>query len=325
MSHVWGSASGRDGAFLGDVPQRGGFGRRPVLQPAQTSDGHGLSSAAQQFLAQERLKTAPVTSEIDYVICGGDIQHIEITLDPGGAVIAENGAMIWKDSDIDLSLVMGDGRNDDANFITKMVNAGSNLMAGESAFMSEFKHVGSGKATIALGGKVPGHIVPVRLEQVGGGLVCAQNSFLAAMKGVAIGASLQRDLTSGLWGGEDFIMQTLSGRGWAFLHIGGTLIERELAPGQRMQVDSGCVAAHEPSVEMDIRYVGGVTTAIAGGEGLFFTEMKGPGKVWIQSLPFQRIANETARASQTALAPQVGHAIAEVSLKEGMSALKSFW
>jgi uncharacterized protein (TIGR00266 family) len=325
MGEVWGDASRRTGAFLGEAPQRGGFGRRAPSSTDQASEGHTLSAAAQKFVNEYRTQPTLMTNDIDFAICGSDIQHVEIELDPGEAVIAENGAMIWKDNDIDLSLVLGDGKDDNASFTSKIVSAGSSFLAGESLYLTEFKHIGRGKAKVALGGKMPGHIVAVRLDAMGGTLICQQNSFLAAAKGVAIGASLQENLTSGLFGGEGLIMQTLTGDGWAFLHIGGTLIERELAAGEFIQVDSGCMVAHEPTVQMNVRFVGGLTTMVAGGEGMLLTVMKGPGKVWIQSLPFARLANETVKAAAPGAGESIGSVVAEVGVKEGFHALKSLW
>jgi uncharacterized protein (AIM24 family) len=179
-----------------------------------------------------------------------------------------------------------------------------------------------------LGGKSPGQIVPVRLDAMGGKLICSRGCFLAAAKGVAISAALQRDAAASFWNKEGMIMQTLIGSGWAFLHIGGNLIERELAAGESIQVDTGCVAAHEPSVEMGARYVGGISKAIAGGEGLALTSLKGPGKVWIQSLPFARIAKATVDASTPVVPSDVTRTItdsvAEYGLSEGIEALRKF-
>ncbi len=339
MADFLGGDRAKPGAFVGEAGPRGGFGRRtpptvapttmptPAPAPAPvvktSSDGFTLSAAAQRFVEEYRSQKT-VANDIDFKIGGHDIQHVEIEFDPGEAVVAENGSMIRKDDDIDFSLVLGDGKDDKASLTSKLKSAGSNMLSGESFYLSQFKHVGSRtKAKAAFGGKMPGHIIPVRLETMGGTLICRRESFLVAAKGVAISAKLQRNLTAGLFGGEGLIMQTLTGTGWAFLHIGGSLIERELGPGEMIQVDSGCVAAHEPSVDMHVRFVGGVRTAIAGGEGILLSGLRGPGKVWIQSMPFKRIAEATVKAGDRDTAPSaLSHAAAEFTINEGVDVLK---
>jgi uncharacterized protein (AIM24 family) len=325
MAGFWGSDGAKSGSFVGEPPQRGnGFGRRSAFPDQPVPVENTLSSAAQRVIEEYRAQKT-VANDIDFVIGGGDIQYVEIELDPGEAVVAENGSMIWKANDIDLSLVMGDGKDDDTNFARKIVSAGSNLFAGESFYLTEFRNTGfDGKARVALGGKLPGQIVPVRLDAMGGKLICSRGCFLAAAKGVGISAALQRDAAASFWNKEGMIMQTLTGSGWAFLHIGGNLIERELAAGESIQVDTGCVAAHEPSVEMGARFVGGIGKAIAGGEGVALTSLKGPGKVWIQSLPFARVANATVDAGTPAVSSDVKQAVAEYGISEGLDALRKF-
>ena len=202
-----------------------------------------------------------------------------------------------------------------------------NLLSGENLFVAEFRHEGPhGKARLAFGGRVPGQIIPVRLDAMGGTLICQRSSFLAAAKGVAISIAFQRKFTSAILGQEGFIMQRLRGEGWVFLHVGGTIIERELAAGELIHVDGGCVAAHEPQVEMDIDTDFGLRamrSAVFGGEGMFMTTMRGPGKVWLQTLPFSRVAAEAAAAAPaSATAGVVGTSVAAM---EGFDLLRKIF
>jgi uncharacterized protein (AIM24 family) len=265
------------------LPRAAQFGRRTA---GITGGSPEMSEAARQFAASLRTEQQPRTSEIDFTIGGNDSQYVEVELDPGEAVIAENGAMIWKDYDVEMSLVMGDGSNDEANFAQKIGNAGRAALSGESLYMTQFMHRGAGrKARVALGGKSVGEIVAVRLDTVGGTLICRRGAFLAAAKGVALDARFQRRLTSALLGHEGLLMQGITGTGWVFLHVGGALIEKELTACDYISVDSGCVVAHEASVDMSIGMSGGAMASLAGGEGFSATTLKGPGKVWIQTLP----------------------------------------
>ena len=324
MPDLMGNNGGRAGNYVGEAPSRGGFGRRGVAQGAPPADLHSLSGMAQPFVEEHRAQPSTL-NDIDFTIGGNDIQHVEIELDPGEAVVAENGSMIWKDAAIDFSLVLGDGKDDNAGFASKLMNAGSNLIAGESFYMSEFRHHGAGgKAKVAFGGKLPGNILPIRLEAMGGTLICRRESFLAAAKGVAIKASFQRSLASGLLGGEGLVMQTLHGAGWAFLHVGGTLIERELGPSEVIHVHTGCLTAHEPSVEMTIRYVGGVMKAVAAEGSFFLSELRGPGKVWIQTMQ-HRPVDEARPADGGRMASSVREAVADYGFSTGLDALQKLF
>jgi uncharacterized protein (TIGR00266 family) len=294
----WGNGKG---GYIGQPPQRMGFGRKTLPLHAQSSDSYTLSQAA-ETVGEAHLASDAIPNDIDFTIGGGDMQFVEIELDPGEAVVAEPGAMIWKDSAIAFDTTLGDGT--DRGLGSKLLSAGANLLSGENLFIAEFRHEGrQGKARLAFGGRVPGQIIPVRLDAMGGSLICQRSSFLVAAKGVSISIAFQRRFASALFGGEGFIMQRLRGEGWVFLHVGGTIIERELAAGEVIHVDGGCVAAHEPQVEMDIdeRYgFSAIKTGILGGEGLFLTALRGPGKVWLQTLPFSRLAAETAAAAPAA-------------------------
>ena len=228
--------------------------------------------------------------EIDYKIGGEDIQYVEIELDPGESTVSEAGAMMYKTPSIGMEAVFGDGSQQNKGFFGALAGAGKRLLTGESLFMTVFTHEGQGKAHVAFAAPFPGTIVPVYLPDLGGELICQKDSFLAAARGVSVGIALQKRIMTGLFGGEGFIMQRLEGDGWCFVHAGGTLIERELAAGEELHVDTGCVVAYTPSVEFEIERAGNIKSMIFGGEGVFFAHLKGPGKVWIQSMPFSRLA-----------------------------------
>lgn len=242
-----------------------------------------------------------VADDIDYEIKGAEMQFVEIELDPGESAVAEAGTMMFKDHAVHMNAVFGDGSGQEAGFMDKLLGAGKRLVTGESLFTTVFTHEGSGKAKVAFASPFPGNIMAVKLDEVGGELICQKDSFLAAARGVQIGIALQKKIMTGLFGGEGFIMQRLTGDGWAFVHIGGTIVERALAPGEVLHVDTGCLAAMTADVDMDIERVGGIKSMIFGGEGVFFARLTGPGKVWMQSLPFSRLAGRMLAA-----APQAG-------------------
>jgi len=205
--------------------------------------------------------------------------------------------MVWKDASVGMATVFGDGRGAESGFMGKLLSAGKRLVTGESLFTTVFTHQGQGKARVAFAAPVPGSILPLKLDQYGGTLICQKDSFLAAAKGVSIGVHFQRKILTGLFGGEGFIMQRLEGDGWVFVQMGGTIAERTLAAGEELHVDTGCLAAYTPTVDFDLIAAGGVKTALFGGEGLFFARLRGPGKVWIQSLPFSRLAGRMLTAA----------------------------
>ncbi len=242
--------------------------------------------------------------EIDYEIFGEDIQYVEIELDPQESAVAEAGAMMYKNVNIKMDTVFGDAsgsKNDTGGFFDKLVGAGKRLVTGESLFTTVFTHTGSGKAIVAFGAPYPGRIIPVDLSKVGGTLICQKDCFLCAAKGVSIGIYFQKKILTGLFGGEGFIMQKLEGDGMAFIHAGGMLKEIELGVGERLHLDTGCLVAMEPRVKFDIEQAGGIKTGLFGGEGFFFANLQGPGRVWVQSLPFSRLAGRMLSA-----APQGG-------------------
>ena len=234
--------------------------------------------------------------EIDYKIFGDDMQFVEVELDPGEATVAEAGGMMYMDDGIEMETIFGDGSQKASGFMGALMGAGKRLLTGESLFMTVFLNRTTQKRKVAFGAPYPGKIVPVHLAEIGGTLIAQKDSFLAAAKGVSVGIAFQKRLGVGLFGGEGFIMQRLDGDGWAFVHAGGTLQERVLAPGEKVRVDTGCIVAMQPSVNYDIQYVGKIKTALFGGEGLFFATLTGPGKIWLQSLPLSRLANRIVAA-----------------------------
>lgn len=239
--------------------------------------------------------------DIEYKIHGDDMQFVEIELDPQEAVVAEAGGMMFMEDGIAMETIFGDGAQKNTGFMGALLGAGKRLLTGESLFMTVFQNQVAGKKRVAFGAPYPGKIIAVHLRDLGGELIAQKDSFLCAAKGVSIGIAFQKKLGAGLFGGEGFIMQRLTGDGWAFVHAGGTLMERTLAPGEILRVDTGCIVAFQPSIDYDIQLVGGIKSALFGGEGLFFATLRGPGKVWLQSLPFSRLAGRIIAA-----APQTG-------------------
>ena len=244
----------------------------------------------------------PVMHEIDYKIFGDDMQFVEIELDPSEATVAEAGGMMYMDDGIEMETIFGDGSaQQQSGLLGALMGAGKRLLTGESLFMTVFMNRTAQKRRLAFAAPYPGKIIPVHLSEMGGELIAQKDSFLVAAKGVSIGIAFQRKLGVGLFGGEGFIMQRLQGDGWAFIHAGGTLHERTLAPGEIIRVDTGCIVGFQPSVNYDIQYIGKIKTAIFGGEGLFFATLRGPGRVWLQSLPLSRLANRIISAAPGAL------------------------
>lgn len=277
-----------------------------------------------EFQQQTITQTAPPpisnmsSDEIDYQIHGSEMQFVEIELDPGESAVAEAGAMMYKDNSIALDTVFGDGSNSNngSGFMDKLLGAGKRLLTGEGLFTTVFTHQGHGKAHVAFGAPFPGHIIPVTLPNVNGVLICQKDSFLCAAKGVSIGIHFQKKILTGLFGGEGFIMQRLEGDGMVFIHAGGTVVERELKSGESLHVDTGCLVAFTETVNFDIQQVGGIKSSLFGGEGLFFAHLQGPGKIWLQSLPFSRLAGR-----MLASAPQNGGSRGEGSILGGLGNL----
>jgi uncharacterized protein (TIGR00266 family) len=250
------------------------------------------------FLKKKGFVLSPVNQgqfmsahEIDFEIHGDDLQFVEIELDPGETAVAEAGAMMYMDSGIGMQTIFGDGSRESAGIMDKLFGAGKRILTGESLFMTTFTNIGSGKKRVAFGAPYPGKIIPVDLSETGRELICQKDAFLCAAKGVSIGIAFQKKMGVGLFGGEGFILERLQGDGYVFIHAGGTIIEKELQPHETLKIDTGCIAAMQSGVSYDIEFVGGLKSALFGGEGLFFANLTGPGKVWLQSLPFSRLAD----------------------------------
>lgn len=252
---------------------------------------------------------------IDYDIRGAEMQFVEIELDPGEAAIGEAGSMMFMDAGIGMDTVFGDGSAQQGGFFGKLLGAGKRLVTGESLFTTVYSNNASTKQRVAFAAPYPGKILPLDLKQLGGTLICQKDAFLCAARGVSLGIAVQQKLSTGFFGGEGFIMQKLDGDGLAFVHAGGTVVKRELAAGQSLLVDTGCVVAYTPGVNFEIQYVGKIKTALFGGEGLFFAKLTGPGTIWLQSLPFSRLASRVFAA-----APQRGGSREEGSVLPGVAA-----
>lgn len=230
--------------------------------------------------------------EIDFRIYGEEMQYIDVELDPGETAIAEAGAFMMMDDGMQMQTIFGDGsRQQGSGILGKLVSAGKRLLTGESLFMTAFTNIAHNKKRVAFASPYPGKIIPLDLEALGGKVICQKDAFLCAAKGVSVGIEFQRRLGTGLFGGEGFIMQKLEGDGWAFVHAGGHVFERILQPGETLRVDTGCIVAYSKEIQFDIQFVGGIRNTLFGGEGVFFATLRGPGKVWIQTLPISRLAS----------------------------------
>ena len=259
-----------------------------------------LSGTAMTAAAAPPPPARRASDQIDYTIHGEDMQFVEVELDPGESVVAEAGTMMFKDASVQMETVFGDGSHSGqgGTFFDKLVGAGKRIITGESLFTTVFTHTGSsGKAKVAFAAPYPGTIIPLTLSNFNGRIICQKDSFLAAARGVSIGLFFQRKIMTALFGGEGFIMQKLEGDGLVFVHAGGTIMERELAPGERLEVDTGCVVALTSTVQFDVVPVGGVKSMLFGGEGVFLAQITGPGHVWLQSLPFSRMAGRMFAAA----------------------------
>ncbi len=299
----WFYASG--GESFGPFAREDLIGKLPTLNGDDTLVyGPGLSSwTAARHIPALRSDVAEVTSvrppvpttrrsdEIDYKITGDDMQFVEVELDPGEVVIAEAGAMMYMTAGIEMETRFGDPSAQDQGFFGKVLSAGKRALTGESLFMTTFTGQGPGKQQVAFAAPYPGKIIPMDLPQLGGEILCQKDSFICAARGVQVGIAFNKKIGAGLFGGEGFILQRLSGDGLAFVHAGGTLHQRRLQSGEMLKVDTGCIVAFQKSVQYDIKFVGGIKNTLFGGEGLFFATLVGPGDVWLQSLPFVRLAD----------------------------------
>ena len=253
---------------------------------------------------------------VDYEIKGAEMQYVEIELDPGEAAVGEAGSMFFMDAGIGMDTVFGDGSAATSGFFGKLLGAGKRLVTGESLFTTVYTNNAASKQCVAFGAPYPGKILAMDLHRLGGVLICQKDAFLCAARGVSLGIHFQQKMSVGFFGGEGFVMQKLEGDGLAFVHAGGTVLKRELLPGQTLLVDTGCVVGYTPNVSFEIQYVGKIKTALFGGEGLFFAKVTGPGTVWLQSLPFSRLASRVFAA-----APQRGGSREEGSVLGGFAGL----
>jgi uncharacterized protein (TIGR00266 family) len=280
--------------------------------------GPGLASWTEARLVPEiaaamRISASPMVSapppvpgmtacdQIDYEVFGNEMQYVEVTLDPGEMVTAEPGAMMYMTSGIQMNTVLGDPSQQQAGIFGKLMTAGKRVLTGESAFITTFSNVAQQREKIAFAAPFPGKIVALDITALGGEMICQKHSFLCAARGVSINVAFQRKLGVGLFGGEGFIMQRLTGNGIALVHAGGTLMNRKLAAGETLRLDTGCLVALSPSVNYDIQFVGGFKNTLFGDEGVFFATLTGPGEIWAQSLPLSRLAGRIWAA-----APQTG-------------------
>ena len=257
--------------------------------------------------------------EIDYKIHGNDMQFVEIVLDPRETVIAEAGAMMMMDNSISMETIFGDGseRSKSGGLFGKLGGAAKRVITGESLFMTSFTNLGYERETVSFAAPYPGKILPMDIGALGGSLICQKDAFLCCAKGISLGIAFTKRLGAGFFGGEGFILQKLEGNGLAFIHGGGTIVRRTLMPGQTLKIDTGCLVAMTKDVNYDIQFVGGFKNAVFGGEGLFLATLTGPGDVWVQSLPFSKLADRVISA-----APQLsGRTKDEGSLFGGLSNL----
>ena len=230
--------------------------------------------------------------EIDYRIVGEEMQYVEIELDPNETAVAEAGSFMLMDDGVEMQTIFGDGSsNQGTGVLGKLFSAGKRLLAGEGLFMTAYTNIGQGKKRVSFAAPYPGKIIPLDLSKLGGKVICQKDAFLCTAKGVSVGIEFQRKLGTGLFGGEGFIMEKLEGDGMAFVHAGGHVFARELQPGELLKIDTGCLVAYTQQVDFDIQFIGGIKNSIFGGEGLFFATLRGPGTVWIQTLPVSRLAS----------------------------------
>ncbi len=241
------------------------------------------------------------THEIDYEITGEEMQAVGIELDPMETVVAEAGSMMMMDEGIEMNTIFGDGSNQNKGIFNKVLSAGKRFLTGEGLFMTTYTNIGSGKKKAWFASPYPGKIIPLNLAEMGHKVICQKDAFLCAAKGVSVGIEFQKKLGTGLFGGEGFIMEKLEGDGMAFLHAGGTIIEKKLTAGESLKIDTGCIVGFTHGIQYDIEFIGGLRNAFFGGEGIFLAKLSGPGTVYVQSLPFSRLADRVI-----ASAPKMG-------------------
>lgn len=289
--------------LIAQLPANGG-GKCMVFGPglSEWSEARHVPAINAAMRASSAGSPPPVpktrkSDEIDYELFGEEMQYVDVTLDPGETVIAEAGAMMYMTSGIKMQTVFGDPSAEQTGFFGKLMTAGKRVLTGESLFMTTFTNEARQREHVAFASPYPGKILAMHLDQLGGELLCQKESFLCAAKGVQIGIAFQKKFGVGLFGGEGFILQKLTGDGIALVHAGGTILKKSLAVGEKLKLDTGCLVALAPSVDYDIEFVGGIKNTLFGGEGLFFATLTGPGDIWLQSLPFSRLAGRIIAAS----------------------------
>lgn len=262
-----------------------------VVEAASAADPVRVAPAGASGGGPGRAPTGARRADvIDYEIFGEEMQYCEITLDPGEMVIAEAGAMMYMTAGVKMETVFGDPSQKGQGFWNKVASAGKRMLTGESMFMTTYTNVSTRREIVAFASPYPGCIIPFHLDEMGGEMICQKDSFLCGARGVQVQIAFQKKIGTALFGGEGFIMQRLQGDGIVMIHAGGALMHRDLAPGETLRLDTGCLVALAPSVNYDIQMVGGFKNTLFGGEGLFLATVTGPGKVWLQSLPFSRLA-----------------------------------
>lgn len=274
--------------------------KSPSLETSSRSTGNqNINSGAASQQASSGFGSDQYTEGLDFKIYGNEMQFVEVELDPQESTVAEAGAMMYKTADVEMETIFGDGSSSSggSGFLGTLMGAGRRLLTGESLFTTIFSQQGAGKGRVAFAAPFPGTIMALKLSDYNGKLICQKDSFLAGAKGVSIGLHFQKRILTGLFGGEGFILQKLEGEGWVFVHMGGAIRKVELSPGETLHVDTGCIAAMTQDVDFDIQAAGGIKTMLFGGEGFFFATLRGPGTVWLQSLPFSRLAGRMLSAA----------------------------
>lgn len=267
---------------------------QPVHQTYQVQQNvqpaHQSGTESQTGISSAGFGTDVVTEGIDYKVYGHEMQYVEVELDYGESAVAEAGALMYKHESIEMKTIFGDGTGQEQGFMSRLLGAGQRLLTGESLFITMFTQNRQGKGRVAFAAPFPGTIIPLKLSEYQNKIICQKDSFLAGTKGIQIGIHFQKRILTGLFGGEGFIMQKIEGDGHVFMHVGGAVHRINLGHGEVLHVDTGCLAAMTSTVDFDILQAGGIKTMLFGGEGLFFAKLTGPGTVWLQSLPFSRLA-----------------------------------
>jgi uncharacterized protein (TIGR00266 family) len=253
--------------------------------------------------------------EVEFKVHGADLQFVEIILDSGETIVAEAGAMMYMESGIIMETIFGDGSGKEGNdLMGKLFSAGKRMITGESLFMTTFTNKANSKRCVAFAAPYPGKVVPFDLVDFGGTLICQKDSFLCAARGISIGIAFQKKIGVGLFGGEGFIMQKLEGEGLAFMHAGGTIIKKDLQAGEAIRLDTGCLVAMTKTVNYDIQFASNIKNALFGGEGLVFAILSGPGSIWLQSLPFSRLADRIYAASKGGTKKEEGSILGNIGI-----------